>query len=399
MRSPRRSTDSPKYPYDVDAAKKLVEEAGATGKEIVIATARSARLQRRSPRRPPAAAESIGLKAKIKTITPNAYTALFTDPSARAGIDLFFTAWYLSIADPMEMYGVLRTGEFSNYGGWSRPDVRRRRQRGDRDRRPGRAFREDRRGPADRERPAARGCRSTPHRRRCLLGKRITGVAAVDRLPVLPVGGHHWRSVSGERRRGACRPGGRAAAWRRFDDRRPPGARQARLPAPHALPRVAARSSSRGSSCQAIRSASCCAAASRPRRRSPTVTEQYGLDLPALAAVPALARRRAARRLRSLAAVPRRTSRTVIGERLPMTLGLVDHGRADHRGRRARRRHRRRALRGRMLDRAVLVGLTVLAAIPSFVGVDRAHLGLRGPARLVPVVRLRRRASSTRSTT
>ena len=69
-----------------------------------------------------AAAQSIGLKATIETITPGAYTGLFSDPSAREGIDLFFTSWYLSSPDPLEMYAVLRTGEFSNYGNWSDPE-------------------------------------------------------------------------------------------------------------------------------------------------------------------------------------------------------------------------------------------------------------------------------------
>ena len=55
----------------------------------------------------------------IETVTPNAYTALFSDPSAREGIDLFYTSWYLSSPDPLEMYSVLRTGEFSDYGEWS----------------------------------------------------------------------------------------------------------------------------------------------------------------------------------------------------------------------------------------------------------------------------------------
>ena len=36
--------------------------------------------------------------------------------------DSFYTVWYLSSPDPLEMYGVLRTGEFSNYGNWSNPD-------------------------------------------------------------------------------------------------------------------------------------------------------------------------------------------------------------------------------------------------------------------------------------
>ena len=55
-------------------------------------------------------------------MSPSAYTALFSDPSAREGIDLFYTSWYLSSPHPLEMYAVLRTGEFSNYGGWSDPE-------------------------------------------------------------------------------------------------------------------------------------------------------------------------------------------------------------------------------------------------------------------------------------
>lgn len=110
------------YPQDLAAAKKLVEEAGATGKEITYVTAPIGNDFSVISQATAAAAESIGLKATIKTITPNAYTALFSDPSAREGADLFYTSWYLSSPDPLEMYGVLRTGEFSNYGNWSNPE-------------------------------------------------------------------------------------------------------------------------------------------------------------------------------------------------------------------------------------------------------------------------------------
>ena len=68
------------------------------------------------------AGRDIGLDVKIKTISPDQYTALFSSPAARKGIDMFMTAWYTSLADPMEMYGVLQTGEFSNYGAWSDPE-------------------------------------------------------------------------------------------------------------------------------------------------------------------------------------------------------------------------------------------------------------------------------------
>ncbi|KJL41554.1 MULTISPECIES: ABC transporter substrate-binding protein [Microbacterium] len=110
------------YPYDVEAAKKLIDEAGVTGEEIVIATAPISNDFTVISQGAAAAAQSIGLTATIETVSPSAYTALFSDPSAREGIDLFYTSWYLSSPDPLEMYSVLRTGEFSNYGNWSDPE-------------------------------------------------------------------------------------------------------------------------------------------------------------------------------------------------------------------------------------------------------------------------------------
>jgi peptide/nickel transport system substrate-binding protein len=67
------------------------------------------------------AATAIGLKPQIDTISADKYTALFTDPNARKGIDLFLTFWYTSITDPLDMYGDLQTGAYSNYGNWSDP--------------------------------------------------------------------------------------------------------------------------------------------------------------------------------------------------------------------------------------------------------------------------------------
>ncbi|AMB59071.1 ABC transporter substrate-binding protein [Microterricola viridarii] len=110
------------YPYDIDAAKKLVEESGFAGEELTYVTAPIGSDFNIIAQATAAAAEAIGLKVNIKTVTPGAYTALFSDPSAREGVDLFYTVWYLSSPDPLEMYGVLRTGEFSNYGNWSNPE-------------------------------------------------------------------------------------------------------------------------------------------------------------------------------------------------------------------------------------------------------------------------------------
>jgi peptide/nickel transport system substrate-binding protein len=110
------------YPYDVEAAKRLIDEAGVAGEEIVIATAPIGNDFAVISQGAAAAAQAIGLKATIETVSPSAYTALFSDSSAREGVDLFYTSWYLSSPDPLEMYSVLRTGEFSNYGNWSDPE-------------------------------------------------------------------------------------------------------------------------------------------------------------------------------------------------------------------------------------------------------------------------------------
>ena len=115
-------TDIESYDFDIEAAKKLVEEAGATGQQITLVTAPIGQDFAVISQATAAAAKSIGLDAKIETVTPSAYTTLFSDPSAREGVDLFYTVWYLSSPDPLEMYGVLRTGEFSNYGNWSNPE-------------------------------------------------------------------------------------------------------------------------------------------------------------------------------------------------------------------------------------------------------------------------------------
>ena len=110
------------YPYDLEGATKIIEEQGVKGQEIVITTAPIGNSFVVIAQATAAAAESIGLKAKINTVTPNAYTSLFSDPEARKGTDLYYTNWYLSMGDPQEMFSILRTDDFSNYGNWSNPE-------------------------------------------------------------------------------------------------------------------------------------------------------------------------------------------------------------------------------------------------------------------------------------
>ena len=110
------------YDYNLDAAKKLIAEAGAAGKPVTIVSSNISPGLAITAQAFGAAATSLGLKPTIQSVSPDKYTNLFSDPAARKGVDLFATSWYLSITDPLDMYGVLRTGDFSNYGDWSNKD-------------------------------------------------------------------------------------------------------------------------------------------------------------------------------------------------------------------------------------------------------------------------------------
>lgn len=113
--------DLPKVPYDPAKAKALAAEAGVSGQEVVLATSAVDSQTTIITQAVAQAATAIGLKPRIETLSAEKYSTLFTDPAAREGIDLFLTFWYTSITDPLDMYGSLQTGNFSNYGGWSDP--------------------------------------------------------------------------------------------------------------------------------------------------------------------------------------------------------------------------------------------------------------------------------------
>lgn len=117
--SPDRLTH---YAQDIDAAKKLVEDAGATGQSITIGTVNFDPSWGIIAKETAAAAERIGLKATINTMQPADFFALFSDPEARKKVDLFQTRWGAPNGDPSGMLDVLGGGSTANYGGWSNSD-------------------------------------------------------------------------------------------------------------------------------------------------------------------------------------------------------------------------------------------------------------------------------------
>lgn len=99
-------------------AKQLVEEVGADGQEIVVAsdgspyrTVISNAVQ--------AAGQQIGLEVRIETMSEAAFDEFYSDPDARAEVDLVPVGWYISKADPTGFYDNMVTDSGNNWTGFS----------------------------------------------------------------------------------------------------------------------------------------------------------------------------------------------------------------------------------------------------------------------------------------
>ncbi|WP_369142153.1 ABC transporter substrate-binding protein [Streptomyces sp. R44] len=109
----------PPAAQDIEKAKALIKEAGATGKTLTVATSSIGQDVSLLATAIQAAGTQIGLKINLKTIAPNAFTALFTDPQAREGIDMFPLTYYDSITDPLDLLQNFKTGAYMNFAGYT----------------------------------------------------------------------------------------------------------------------------------------------------------------------------------------------------------------------------------------------------------------------------------------
>ncbi|MGW1007415.1 ABC transporter substrate-binding protein [Streptomyces sp. NPDC002520] len=104
---------------DLAAAKKLVAQAGAPTEPIVLATTGAEAEVPVIGSEIQSAAKKIGLKVQIKNLPAERYNSVYTDKTAREGIDLYLTGWGTDFADPLQMYQYFKTGDFYNFSGFS----------------------------------------------------------------------------------------------------------------------------------------------------------------------------------------------------------------------------------------------------------------------------------------
>ena len=114
----------PDITQNIDAAKKLVQDAGASGKTITIGMSSELANLATEASAYQSAAESIGMHVKLKSVSAANYINFFIDAKARADIDGFFTVNYGDYADPAALLATLVLPDGSqNYSGYSNPQV------------------------------------------------------------------------------------------------------------------------------------------------------------------------------------------------------------------------------------------------------------------------------------
>src|ERR1700674_1979073 len=111
---------SPDMTQDLTKAKQLIIDAGATGKSITIGMSQDLTGVSTESSALKAAAEAIGMKATLHSVSAQNFINFFTDPKARVGIDGFFTLNYGDYAGPEALLATLVLPEglqnFSGYG-------------------------------------------------------------------------------------------------------------------------------------------------------------------------------------------------------------------------------------------------------------------------------------------
>ena len=114
----------PEPKVDLAGAKALIQQAGATGKTITLGTSAELVALNTEAQAMQSAAEAIGLKAKLQSVSAANYINFFIDPAARKTVDGFFTINYGDYPDPAALLSTLVLKEGSqNYAGYDNPAV------------------------------------------------------------------------------------------------------------------------------------------------------------------------------------------------------------------------------------------------------------------------------------
>ena len=115
---------SPVLTQNIAEAKKLVQQAGATGKTITIGTSSQLLSVAALTGAYQAAAQAIGLKVVLRSVSAQNYIDLFVDPKFRAGVDGLPGVDYGDYGDPAALLNqVVLPGGLQNFDNFSDPAI------------------------------------------------------------------------------------------------------------------------------------------------------------------------------------------------------------------------------------------------------------------------------------
>jgi peptide/nickel transport system substrate-binding protein len=114
----------PAMDQDLDGAKALIAEAGAEGKTLTLGTSSEIPALNTEAQAVQSAANSIGLKAELHSVSAANYINFFIDPEARKPVDGFFTGNYGDYADPAALLSTIVLKEGSqNFSGYENAEI------------------------------------------------------------------------------------------------------------------------------------------------------------------------------------------------------------------------------------------------------------------------------------
>ena len=115
---------SPVLTQNIAEARKLVMQAGDTGKTITIGTSSQLAVIAEVTAAYQAAAQAIGLKVILKSVSAQDYINFFTDPKFRAGIDGLPEVDYGDYADPAALLAhIVLPGGIENFDHFNDPTI------------------------------------------------------------------------------------------------------------------------------------------------------------------------------------------------------------------------------------------------------------------------------------
>jgi peptide/nickel transport system substrate-binding protein len=115
---------SPVLTQDTAEARRLVRQAGATGKTITMGTSSQLSDIAELTGAYQAAAQAIGLKVALRSVPAQDYVEFFVDPKFRAGVDGFVSVAYGDYAAPEAMLAqAVLPGGLQNFDNFNDPQI------------------------------------------------------------------------------------------------------------------------------------------------------------------------------------------------------------------------------------------------------------------------------------